>query len=32
VIRPFLSDFFDGKIDAEIFIREYTKAANEALR
>ena len=32
VIRPFLSRFFTGEIDADTFIKEYTEAANEALR
>jgi ABC-type glycerol-3-phosphate transport system substrate-binding protein len=32
VIRPFLSQFFDGVIDAETFIKKYEAAANEALQ
>jgi ABC-type glycerol-3-phosphate transport system substrate-binding protein len=31
VIRTFLAQFFDGQINAETFIKEYTKAANESL-
>jgi len=31
VIQPFLSQFFDGVIDAETFIKKYEAAANEAL-
>jgi ABC-type glycerol-3-phosphate transport system substrate-binding protein len=32
IVMPYLAKFFDGKIDAEQFIKEYEKAANEALK
>lgn len=32
VLMPLLAQFFDGKIDAEKLIKDYEKAANEALQ
>lgn len=32
IIMPLLAQFFEGKLDAEMFIKEYERQANEALQ